>query len=40
MLCVDIATERAPMEAASYSHDNLKHVETKESKVLPTAQGN
>ena len=40
MLCIDIATERAPKEAASYSHDKLKHVETKESNPLPTAQGN
>ena len=39
MLSTDIASEKAPVEAANYSHDQLKHVETKESHTLPTVQG-
>ena len=36
---LDILTEKVPNEAAQFSHDDLKHVETKESNVLPTSAG-
>ena len=37
--CTDIASEKAPAEAANFPHDNLKHVETKETNALPSSAG-
>ena len=35
----DIASEKVPSEVAEFSHDNLKHVETKVTNVLPSSSG-
>ena len=36
---VDIAVEKAPVEAASFDHSNLNKVETEEKGSLPSVQG-
>ena len=38
--CIDLASEKAPGEAASFDKTQLKKVETKENIVLPTPAGN
>lgn len=35
----DIATEKAPQEAAGFDQEKLKHVETVEKSALPSSQG-
>ena len=38
-MLIDIATEKAPSEAANFDKTQLNHVETKENNVLPTPAG-